>query len=299
MSSDASLRIPKSSHQHTPRLPSEDLVGTTTLSRAVRWFRGENLSPNQRVERVARLTAAFATAVILSLTIVGIYFIRKAVIEWKKQDQLLKTKTKEAKEAVEAEKAKKAEEEGAKLKAQQKAAKKAELEAAKKIQLEEAKLKAQQEEARLKAQQLKELQAQQEAAKVTQEPVSLVEEKVQVSESTYPAPYETLKKMNLYEPGDLETVLQKANKALKKGNGHLVPKSYADLENEIDSEDQLKQLFDEAKVITHHICMKEYGSDKPSNNDYKKFMITNIDMLMKYLYDTKKFPDDPFAWADV
>lgn len=59
------------------------------VSKVVAWFRGEDRGPK---ERLFRNIAAIVAAVLLTLTIVGIYFVVKGGVEWIKQESLSKKK---------------------------------------------------------------------------------------------------------------------------------------------------------------------------------------------------------------
>jgi hypothetical protein len=57
---------------------------TTFLSRTVKWFRAEG--ENQSIKNVRKISAV-AIAILLSLTLVGIYLVYEASQEWKRQAQ--------------------------------------------------------------------------------------------------------------------------------------------------------------------------------------------------------------------
>jgi len=318
-----------------PKSYSQEPTETSVLTKTVKWFRGENLSSAQQT---IRKVAAVALAVLLSMTLVGIYFVAKAVIEWKKQDQIADQKIQKTEKAEKAaikilqegdkeEEAKKAEhnapnktikesihqdqeltpqaeetieylekqletnnpidesEEDTKLKAQQEAEEAAKLKAQQEAE-EAAKLKAQQE-----AEEAAKLKAQQEAEVIA----TIVSSK----QSDFPEPFQTLKKLYLDNPTDIDEILEKANKALKKGNGFVLPAQYALLEKSVVSEEQLSKLVDEAKVIAHHVTMRAFGEMKVKFSQYKMIFYTNLDMLFGYLNQNKSFPEDPFKWADT
>jgi hypothetical protein len=120
--------------------------------------------------------------------------------------------------------------------------------------------------------------------------------KSQDSESAYAQPFAILKKLKLDIPEDIASIKQKVDatlKAMKK-----VPSSYQNLKQSIASPEKLDQLFDEAKILAHHITLKEFGTLKPAPDQYKMVMYPYLDMLVKYLYENKSFPQDPFGWAD-
>ncbi len=121
----------------------------------------------------------------------------------------------------------------------------------------------------------------------------------QESKDDFPLPFETLKRLNLYPDDNIEGIKIKVNRALKQGNGYMIPRGYRTLKKDISSKERVEELYDEAKILSYHITMKQFADlniKDPALKVYKPGLIANLDMVLNELVKTKKFPADPFSW---
>ncbi|MFI5343398.1 MAG: hypothetical protein ACHQUC_04160 [Chlamydiales bacterium] len=302
------------------------------VSKAVEWFRAEDQSP---AVKLIRTTAAVFAAFLLSLTVVGIYFVIRASIIWMEQESQYKKKLPQVAEAApkgkdesqtrsqedrqtQIEKPQQATLKAAAA-AQQLDAKKAEEEAQRRAALRKAAAAAQQRAAVKKAEEeaqgraaAKNVEGKQNLTGPSAPSSSAFSEAVHPSSTTssssipykvangFPTPFESLTKMNLFKPEEFPAIIERVNKALTTFKGEpIIPSEYLTLEKKwIGSKQQLEQLYDEAKIFAHDIALKELGSLPTNRSEYQKCLYPNLRMLLSYLAKYNQFPPNIDAWVE-
>jgi hypothetical protein len=88
------MQVSYSSNDFIPSNPQlasqdQDIHESNFLSRSIKWFREEDLND---VHKPIRKILAIATAILLSLTLVGAFWVFEGAMDWRRQDQLFQKK---------------------------------------------------------------------------------------------------------------------------------------------------------------------------------------------------------------
>jgi hypothetical protein len=249
----------------------------TIINDSVKWFRAEDRNENQKL---VRRVAAVALAVFLCLTVIGIIIVNKGIHEWKRQESLpskivtsleifsITQETSDLKMEME--------NEVVEIKPPSKIVTSLEIYS---ITQETTDVKMEVEKEVVQIKPPPKIETFLETNTITQEVIKVKKE------DGFPKPFETLKNLKKYSSEEEKEIITKVDRALRRN----IPRNYDTLQR-ILSNEELQQLFSEAKILAHYWAVKDDPNDTPPADIYRTLIVTNLDMLLRGLAMDKSFP---------